>query len=169
MNPKARHALGRLASVVVIALLMMAMITTVAFGGNVHFNNKKGPTFTFGDLTLTASGTIYGLGYGDVWITLDATGIANTLCTNPGGSSKVPGQNPNFSTSGSVTIPAGEVKNGHVSFSVTTEPPESPIPGAPDCPNPGWTETITSITWTNATIIIQQPLGTTVLVWNKIF
>jgi hypothetical protein len=138
-------------------LAVAGMTATAAFAGNVHFLKKSPPTFTKSGLTLTAAGTIYGLGNGDVLVTLDASGTANTLCTNPGGSSKVPGQNPNFSASGSGSIPASNIINGHADFSVTTNPPASPVAGAPDCPNSSWTETITSITWTSATIRVYQP------------
>lgn len=154
MNTITKHTIQRTLMTLVVVMLIAGLSTGVAFAGNVHFN--KAPTFTSSALTLTASGTIYGLGNGDVLITLDASGTASLLCTNPGGSSKVPGQNPNFSASGSGSFPASDIKNGHLSFSVTTNPPQSPIPGAPDCPNSGWTETITSITWTSATITVYQ-------------
>jgi hypothetical protein len=48
-------------------------------------------------------------------------------------------------------------------FNVTTQPPVSPIPGAPDCPNPNWTETITDLAFTSATITVEQPPGMVVL------
>ena len=62
-----------------------------------------------------------------------------------------------------LSLPASEIKNGTVSFSVTTLPPTSPIPGAPDCPNPNWTEAITDLQFTSATIIVEQPPPTIVL------
>ena len=39
----------------------------------------------------------------------------------------------------------------------------NPIPGAPGCPNSSWTETITDLSFTQATVTVQQPAGTTVL------
>lgn len=156
MNIKIKHRMPRILATIITVLLVVSFAPGVAYAGKVHFNKSNPPTFTSNGLTLTASGTVYGLGFGDVLVVLNASGDANLLCTNPGGSSKVPGQNPNFSASGSGSFPASEIKNGHLSFSVTTNPPESPVPGAPDCPNSGWTETITSITWTSAEIIIYQ-------------
>jgi hypothetical protein len=156
MDTMKKHPIQRALMTLLVVMVMVSISTGVAFAGKVHFNKSNPPTFTSSALTLTASGTIYGLGNGDVLVTLDAQGIANLLCTNPGGSEKVPGQNPAFSASGSGSYPASEIKNGHLDFSVTTNPPVSPVPGAPDCPNPGWTETITSITWTSATITVEQ-------------
>ena len=153
----------RRTSVIVLAIAAFAVATGAALAANAHF--KKGsPVFTSNTsaLTLSASGVIAGLGNGDIVVRLDGSGTANLLCTNPGGSSKVPGQNPNFSASGAGAVPASAVKNGNASFGVTTNPPESPVPGAPDCPNAGWTETITSITWTSARIRVFQPCTDTV-------
>jgi hypothetical protein len=49
---------------------------------------------------------------------------------------------------GSEAIPAEAINNGTTPFDVTTEPPTSPIPGAPDCPNTSWTENITDCSTT---------------------
>ena len=64
---------------------------------------------------------------------------------------------------GSQAIPKDEIKNGNTPFNVTTEPPETPIPGAPDCPNPNWSEDITDLAFTSATITVEQPKDTVVL------
>jgi hypothetical protein len=55
-----------------------------------------------------------------------------------------------------VAIPAGDVKNGNLSFLVRTAAPTTPIVGAPGCPNGNWTESIDDLAFTNATITIQQ-------------
>ena len=148
----------RISALLLTVLLIFVLPVSVVFAASVHFKHGS-PVFTANKsaLTLTASGTLAGLGNGDIVVAVDANGTANLLCTNPGGSSKVPGQNPNFSASGAGIVPASQQKNGNASFSVTTSPPPSPVPGAPDCPNSGWTETITSITWTSARIRVWQP------------
>src|SRR5205814_5469368 len=90
-------------------------------------------------------------------------------CCTPGGSCKVPGQNPApITVSGSESIPASEVKNGNVTFSVTTSGPTSPVPGAPDCPNASWRETITDMAFTSATVTVMQS-GSTVLTLHCTF
>ena len=44
-----------------------------------------------------------------------------------------------------------------------TIPPVAVIPGAPDCANPNWTEDILDLSFTSATLTVEQPTGTTVL------
>lgn len=122
------------------------------------------PVFTDLVLTLRASGALSGLGNGDVLITLDASAQPTSTCTNPAGATQPPGQNPaEVDVTGSQAIPADEIKNGTTPFLVVTEAPVTPIAGAPDCPNPQWTEDITDMAFTSATITVEQPVGTTVL------
>src|ERR687888_172360 len=52
---------------------------------------------------------------------------------------------------------------GNVAFGVITQTPGTTIAGAPDCPNPQWTETITDLSFTSATLTVEQPVGTVVL------
>src|SRR6266511_886518 len=70
---------------------------------------------------------------------------------------------PTFTVNGIQAIPQSEIKNGNTPFSVVTDPPVTPIPGAPECPNPNWTEDITDLAFTTATITVEQPPGTLVL------
>ena len=153
------------------SILAIASVITPAFASSVHFKGDHSvPSFTDNTgtpnpLTLTTSGAISGLGFGDVNVTITATAQPTATCGNPGTKlTQAPGQNPALVTvSGSVGIPASEVKNGNVAFSVTTSPPTNPIPGAPECPNSSWTETITDLAFVSATVTVQQPPGTVVL------
>ncbi|HEY9245686.1 MAG TPA: hypothetical protein VIO11_02455 [Candidatus Methanoperedens sp.] len=146
------------------ALVVVASFTAPALANNVHI--KRGPSFTDNGLTLTASGSLAGLGNTDILVILSATANPTATCSNPSGANKPPGQNPApVTVTGSESIPASAIKNGNVAFSVTTNPPSpNPIPGAPDCPGSSWTETITDMSFTSATITVQQPVGTVVLV-----
>jgi hypothetical protein len=121
------------------------------------------PTFFDNGLSLSTAGALSGLGNEDLVVTLSATANVTANCTNNGGNLP-PGQNPApITVTGSQSIPASEIKNGNVSFSVTTNGPTTPIPGAPDCPNPNWSENITELAFTSATITVEQPAGTLVL------
>ena len=138
----------------------------MALAQNVHLKGGANaePTFIDGGLVLTANGALAGLGEGDVTILLVARANVTATCTNPSGANQPPGQNPApITVTGSEAIPEDEIKNGNVSFSVVTDAPTTPIPGAPDCPNPNWTESITDLAFTAAVITVQQPAGTTVL------
>jgi hypothetical protein len=116
------------------------------------------PSFTDNGLTLSSSGELSGLGGGDITVELTAQGNPTATCTNPAGATQPPGQNPaQVTLTGVQQIPAGSIKNGNVPFSVVTQAPTSPIPGAPGCPNPQWTETITDVAFTSATIVVRQP------------
>src|SRR5712691_11235400 len=128
-------------------VLCCVLLGTTALAQNVHFKpTNSAPSFFDNGLTLTASGFLAGLGNQDILVELFASAQATATCTNPAGVNQPPGRNPAPATvAGQQPIPSTEVKNGTVSFSVTTRPPTSPIPGAPDCPNSGWTETITDL------------------------
>jgi hypothetical protein len=141
----------------------LTLASAVAYASSVHV--KSGPFFIDNGLTLTATGELAGLGLQDVVIGMTATAKPIATCTNPSGQNQPPGQNP-AQVAVSATpqaIPAAEIKNGNTPYSLTTNPPTSPIPGAADCPNPNWTETITDLQFTSATITVQQPPPTVVL------
>jgi hypothetical protein len=145
----------RRTTITLFTLLAMASIAVVAvWAASPHY--KKGPSVVDNGFTATATGTVTGLGNGDVIVTLsfpNATGT--TTCTNPGGNTAA-GQNPATpaATSGSVLI--DDPKNGTLSFTVTTTPPPNPSPQAAGCPNGNWTAAFDNITFGSGTLTIQQ-------------
>ena len=122
------------------------------------------PSFIDEGLYLRTRGELSGLGNEDLRLTLTAKGLVDATCTNPAGATQPPGQNPAPVTlTGLQDIPASEIKNGTVAFNVYTDEPVTPIPGAPECPNPQWTERIIDVAFTESTMEVEQPTGTLVL------
>jgi len=157
----------RLGTVLAFAVAFVLVATGTAYASSVHLKGGKNaePAFIDNGLTLAASGELSGLGNGDVLVTITATADPIATCTNPGnGVHQPPGQNPApVTVTGSVSIPESEIKNGNTPFSVETDPPVTPVVGAPDCPNANWTEDITDMRFTSAVITVEQPPGTLVL------
>lgn len=153
----------RRTSICILGLFLTTAIT--AFGSSVHLKGGANAEPAFNDLglALSAAASLAGLGNEDVLVTLTAQADVTATCTNQGGN-QAPGQNPApVTVSGSQSIPADKIKNGNVAFDVTTVEPVSPIPGAPDCPNPNWSEDIVDLSFTSATITVEQPAGNLVL------
>jgi hypothetical protein len=162
---KEAHMLRRTLVAATTATAVIMLVASTALASSVHLKGGRNaePAFTDNVLTLAADGDLAGLGNGDVEITLTATADVTATCTNKG-QNQAPGQNPaDVTVSGGVSIPEEEIQNGNVSFSVETDPPVTPIFGAPECPNSNWTEDITDLSFTSAIITVEQPPGTVVL------
>jgi len=150
---------------VLLALPMTALVMYSAFAASVHFKPpNRNPTFVDAGLYLQVAGSLAGLGNGDVVVSLAAKGNAVATCTNPSGQNQPPGQNPApVDLIGTQIIPEDEIKNGNVTFNVRTTEPVSPIPGAPDCPNPQWTERVVDVKFISAVLTVEQPASVEVL------
>src|SRR6266542_2465275 len=122
--------------VVIVVFATMTLFAQQAWAVNPHLKGNNPILFTDNGLTLTATVSYAGLGNFDSLQVLTATGNPTATCTNPSGKNQPPGQNPAPVT--------------------TTARPTTPIPGAPDCPNPLWTETITGVAFTSAMIQLFQ-------------
>ena len=139
----------------------IAAISAIAIADSPHF--VKAPTCTK-SLTsgLTCSGKAAGLGNGPTLAFLTASSVTATYeCVNHGGN-VAPGQPVVLQN---VTGPAQEITphNGQITFSPTIPPPPTPNP-RDECPNGNWTVRITSLTFNDVVLHIQQPPGTDVLV-----
>jgi hypothetical protein len=128
-----------------------------ALAANTHLKGNHPLSFTDNGLTLTGTASYAGLGNFDTQQVLTATANPTATCTNPAGANQPPGHNPApVTVTGSTAVPKSDIKNGNVTITTTTAPPVTPIPGAPDCPNPNWTENITDMAFTSATIQVFQ-------------
>lgn len=135
-------------------------LATIDQESSVHLKGgtRAEPSFYDHGITLGATGDLSGLGAGDILVSLTASANVTSTCTNPAGANQPPGQNPApITVTGSTPIPQSAFKNGNVSFAVTTNAPQTPIAGAPDCPNPQWSEQIEDLAFTSATITVAQP------------
>lgn len=135
------------------AAAIAALTFTVVAMAAVNFHNVSTSSTA---LTFTVSGKLTGLGNGDVFVSLSASGTPTATCTNKGGA-QAPGQNPaTVNVTGGQSIPEEEIKNGTVNFSVTTSPPAQPTAQQAGCPNGNWTAEITSIAFTSFTVTVTQ-------------
>jgi hypothetical protein len=152
----------------IIALLAMlgaalAMSATPAFAESPHFIGT--PTCTKSTSTgLTCSGKAAGLGNGPTAAFLTASSVTATyVCQNKGGN-VAPGQPV---VAQNVTGPTQNItpRNGQITFS-----PNIPVPTPPssatECPNGNWQVILTSLTYTDVVLHIQQPPGTDVLTFS---
>lgn len=138
----------------------IAAISAVAFAGSPHFIGT--PTCTKSTTSgLTCSGKAAGLANGPTAAFLTADSVtANYECRNKGGN-VAPGQPIVLSN---VTGPTQTIapRNGQITFSPNLPPPPTPS-ARTACPNGNWSVRLTSLTYTNVVLHIEQPPGTEVL------
>ena len=144
-------------------LLASVLSVTAAQAQSAHF--VRTPTCTK-SLTsgLTCSGKAAGLGNGPTAAFLTASSVTATYaCQNHGGNI-APGQPV---VTQNVTGPSQNItpRNGQITFSPNIPPPTPPS-AAVECPNGNWKVVITSLTYTDVVLHIQQPPGTDVLTAN---
>jgi hypothetical protein len=138
-------------------VLAVALTATAAQAASPHLKGRNPIQFTDNGSTLSARVSYAGLGNFDTLQVLTATGDVTSTCTNPAGATQPPGHNPApITTTGATPVNANDIKNGNVTITTVTDPPVTPIAGAPDCPNPQWTEDITGVAFTSATIRLFQ-------------
>jgi hypothetical protein len=140
-------------------LVATAAFPAATLAQNPHLKGRNPVLFVDNGLTLTATVVYAGLGNFDTLQTVDATANPTATCTNPSGQNQPPGQNPApVDVTGSTAVPAGDIKNGNVTIPTTTTPPVTPIVPPVDCTNGqgAWTESITDMAFTSATISLFQ-------------
>jgi hypothetical protein len=156
--------LRRVVFVWVAVFALVAFSASSAFAASPHFKKGGTPTCTVTQSGSTSStvctGSITGLGNGDVLINTTVSGFAVYTCTNGGGNT-APGQNRVLEgpSTTPTNIPSGDIKNGNLTF--TTNPAvlsaASTVSGsAAGCPNNNWTGTNPQLTVTSIELDIFQ-------------
>jgi hypothetical protein len=145
------------------ALCLIAGFSLTAFAESPHFIGT--PTCTKSLSTgLTCSGKAAGLGNGPTAAFLTASSVRATYeCVNKGGN-VAPGQP---IVTQNVTGPTQTITphNGQITFSPTIPPPTPPS-AATECPNGNWKVRLTSLTYSDVVLHIQQPPDTDVLTFS---
>jgi hypothetical protein len=148
-----------------LALALLAFSATAALAASPHFKHGGSPVCTISgagtnSTSTTCTGSLTGLGGGDVTLNTTVGGSAVYQCQNPGGN-PAPGQNRVLvgPSTTPTTIPGSEVKNGNLTF--TTNPAELSAPStvsgrAAGCPNGNWTGVNPALTVTSITLTIAQ-------------
>jgi len=158
---------------IVICLTVLFAVGTTAAGAlaaSPHFKKGGEPTCTITGTTTSATvvctGTLSGLGNDNLRITTTVSGFAVYECQNQGGNI-APGQNRVLEGPSSVPtdIPSSAIKNGNLTF--TTNPntlSAAPTASAAEagCPNSNWTGVNPTLTITDITLTIEQPVGTVI-------
>jgi hypothetical protein len=142
-----------------------AIAVPVALAASPHFKHGGTPVCTISgsgtsSTSTTCTGSLTGLGNGDVTINVTVSGFAVYQCQNGGGNT-APGQNRVLegpSTTPTV-IPGSAVKNGNLTF--TTNPAvlsasDTVSGSAAGCPNANWTGVNPSLTLTSIELSISQ-------------
>jgi hypothetical protein len=150
--------------IAVTVLLAVGMTATAALAESAHFKKGGEPKCTITgsatSKTVQCTGTLAGLGGGDLSIPTTVSGSAVYQCQNGGGNT-APGQNKVLV--GPSTVPtnigSASIKNGNVTF--TTNPntltaPTTVSGSAAGCPNPNWTGVNPTLVVTNITLTISQ-------------
>ncbi|HSJ82679.1 MAG TPA: hypothetical protein VLA91_02545 [Acidimicrobiia bacterium] len=143
------HSRRLLIALLAVAVLMVTAGPALAQSGHFLTGGGNAPTCTDIGTQVSCSGKVAGLGGTTFEITIEADGIAEVVCINPGGN-RAPGQDTSVTVAGS-TDPLPTPRNGQYRFTVTTDSPD-PLPSTPTCPNPQWTAQIVDIRFTTATL-----------------
>jgi hypothetical protein len=153
----------RISKLFFLVLLFSALTTAQAFAQSPHFIGT--PSCTKSTTSgLTCSGKAAGLGNEPANVFLTADSVTATYeCVNKGGN-VAPGQPV---VTQDVTGPTQQITphNGQITFSATLPVPTPPS-AATECPNGNWRVRLTSLTYTNVVLHIEQPAGVEILSFN---
>jgi hypothetical protein len=153
----------RISKLFFLVLLFSALTTAQAFAQSPHFIGT--PSCTKSTTSgLTCSGKAAGLGNEPANVFLTADSVTATYeCVNKGGN-VAPGQ-PVVTQNVQGPTETITPHNGQITFSATLPVPTPPS-AATECPNGNWRVRLTSLTYTNVVLHIEQPAGVEILSFN---
>jgi hypothetical protein len=109
--------------------------------------------------SLAVSAQLHGLDrHRDVLVTLTAEAVVEVACFNPAGQ-RVAAQTPaplQVTLDGAELYPRRLIRFGRLGVEVYTAAFGSTIAGAPDCPNPRWTERVEQVRFRRARVEVRQ-------------
>jgi hypothetical protein len=148
-----------------LAVALFGSLSAVALGASPHFKHGGEPVCTISgsgtnSTSTTCTGSLTGLGGGDVTINTTVSGFAVYQCQNNGGQI-APGQNKVLvgPSTTPTTIPGNEIKNGNLTFTTnpaTLSAPSTVTGAQAGCPNANWTGVNPSLTLTSISMTIEQ-------------
>lgn len=137
------------------ALLVTLVIVGSTVAANVQLKGRTGLKVTDQGTTLQVCASLVGLGNCDLTVTIIADADIATSLTNPAGN-VAPGNSVGDLVSGTFTIPSSQIKNGTVSFCVSTAGVTTPTPQEAGAPNDKFTVTVTDVAFTGGEIVVEQ-------------
>jgi hypothetical protein len=142
-----------------ITALILTAVASSTYAANVHLKGA----LTVKDLgdQLKVCGALAGLGNCDITLTVTVNADITTSLKNPAGK-VVPGHSVQTVVTGETTISSTEIKNGNVSFCVTTDEVATPTWQEAGAPNKNWKVIVEDVDFSGATLTVEQ-CGQTVL------
>lgn len=152
LAPCRRRSTMRRILILLVAILMTVGMAGPALAQSGHFltGGNNAPNCVDIGTQVRCTGKVAGLGGTTFEITIEADGIAEVACRNPGGN-VAPGQDTAVTVEGT-TDPLPTPRNGQFRFSVDTDEPT--VPNVPTCPNPQWQAEVVDVTFTTATLTL---------------
>ena len=149
---------------------MLGLMALPAYAASPHFKHGQEPTCTIAtsgsSATVVCTGTLSGLGNENLKITTTVSGFAVYQCRNNGGNI-APGQNRVLTgpSTAPTFIDSSAIKNGNLTFRTnpnTLSAAPTVSGSAAGCPNANWTGVNPQLTVTSISLVIEQPVGTTI-------
>jgi hypothetical protein len=155
--------------ILALSLLVASVMAQPAVAASPHFKKGGVPQCRDTGTLLECKGALAGLGNEDVTFILEADGLGTFACVNPSTKKEPQGQNKvPFTASSTTTIDAEDLKNGSLAFNVKAPDPLPTATAAEaGCPNGNWSTRLKDVEFSNVSLEIQQPTGTTIFTCSR--